>query len=269
MKPSFYSYLMTLLYILAFIFFGWFLFVFLYQYIAALKTLNPVIKAFGNARILSALWLSIASASVTAVVAIIFGVPLAYFFATKNFWGKAIIENLTIDVPQTFPPVAEGIIFLLMLGPDSPFHINLAYTFIALVLAKLFVSAPFVVALTLRKFVEIQQSGLDIIARSLGANPFQIFWTIYLPLAFKDMMAGVALCWARAVGELGGSMIFAGVIPFKTEIISTFITENAVGDLAPALAATILVTTASIIALIFFKLIAPGSALWKVLFYRP
>jgi molybdate transport system permease protein len=250
------------------LFLFWFLFIFLYQYIAALSRSSEVFRSFRDHRILYALLISLASACVTAGIAIIFGVPLAYFFATKKFPFKTIIENLAIDVPQTFPPVAEGIILLLMIGPDSVFHINLAYTFSALVIAKLFVAAPFVVALTLRKFLEIHLSGLDVIARSLGADQFQVFRTIFLPLAFKDMMAGVALCWARAMGELGGSMIFAGIIPFKTEIIPTFIAEHS-SDIGSALAATIMVTTASIIALIFFKLIAPGSALWKALFYKP
>lgn len=249
----------------------WTLFVFFYQYIVAIGHGKGVITAFGNARILSALWLSFSSACVTAVLAVILGVPLGYFFAVKNFPGKTVVTTLAIDVPQTFPPVAEGIIFLLMLGPNSPFHVNIAYTFSALVLAKFFVSAPFVVALSMRKFLEIQNSGLDVIAQTLGAHPLQVFWTVYVPLALRDIIAGVAICWSRAMGELGGSMLFAGIIPFKTEIVPTFIAkaaeDSAMAD--QALAATILVTLLSAIALILFKTVATGSALWKVLFYKP
>ncbi len=255
------------LYALAYMFLAWSLWTFLYQYIAALGLFKDVAQALVSKRILTALWLSITSSIMTAIASVIFGVPLAYFFATKNFRGKTIIETLTIDVPQTFPPVAEGIIYLVMLGPNSPFHINLAYTFTALVIAKLFVCAPFVIAFTTRKFREIQNTGLDVTASTLGAHPFQIFWTIYMPLSIRDTLAGVAICWSRAMGELGGSLIFAGVIPFKTEIIPTFIETNPT-LIGPALAATILVTTASALALIVFKTIVPGSGLWKAFFYR-
>lgn len=258
---------MFMLYALAYIFLAWSLWTFLFQYIAALGVLEDVAHALVSKRILSALWLSLTSSVVTAIISVLFGVPLAYFFATKNFPGKTIVETLTIDIPQTFPPVAEGIIYLAMLGPNSPFHVNLAYTFTALVIAKLFVCAPFVIAFTARKFREIQNTGLDITALTLGAQPFQVFWTIYVPLSLRDTLAGVAICWSRAMGELGGSLIFAGVIPFKTEIIPTFIETNPT-LVGPALAATILVTTASALALIIFKILAGGSSLWKVFFYR-
>lgn len=259
--------LIIALYILAYTFLVWSLWTFFYQYIAALGVFQDVSHALVSKRILSALWLSITSSTITAIVSIIFGVPLAYFFAVINFPGKTIIETLTIDVPQTFPPVAEGIIYLAMLGPNSPFHLNFAYTFTALVIAKMFVCAPFIIAFSTRKFREIQQSGLDVTALTLGAQPIQVFWTIYLPLSMKDIFAGVAICWSRAMGELGGSLIFAGVIPFKTEIIPTFIETNPT-LIGPALAATILVTTASAIALIIFKLLAKGGGLWKAFFYK-
>jgi molybdate transport system permease protein len=244
------------------------LFVFLYQFIAAFSYGTPVLAAFGNARILYALGISIASASVTSVLAVILGIPLAYFYMSVPFRGKTIIQTLTIDVPQTFPPIAEGIIFMAMLGPESPFHINLSYTFTALVLAKFFVSAPFVVALTLRKFLEIQKTGLDVLARSLGAHPLHVLSTIFIPLALRDIIAGTSICWARAMGELGGSLIFAGVIAFHTEDIPTFIAVNS-GVTDQALAATILVTVFSAVALILFKTVVRGNTLWKGLFYKP
>ena len=197
--------------------------------------------------------MSLTSAIVTLVIAIILGIPLAYVVATKEFTGKAIIETLTIDIPQTFPPIAEGMILLLMLGPNSPLHINLAFTFTALVLSKLFIAGPFLVSYVSRRFKEIRKTGLNLTARSLGANPFQVFITIYLPLSFKDIAAGSALCWSRAMGELGGSLLFAGVIPGKTETIPTFVATEANTLPVAALAATILGTTASTIALVSFK----------------
>lgn len=267
MKPWTHRWGLYFVYTVGCLFLAWSLFIFLYQYIASFGMGTAVGAALHNPRIIAALWLSITSACVTAALALVWGVPLAYFFSVKEFRGKGLLTTLTIDVPQTFPPIAEGIILLLMLGPTSPFHLNLAYTFTALVIAKLYVCAPFVIALTLRRFKEIQESGIDLTARSLGATPLQVFRTIFIPLAFKDTMAGLALCWARAMGELGGSLIFAGVIPFKTEVVPTLISVMS-ADTASALAATILVTTASILALLFFKVITPGSGLWKALYYK-
>lgn len=245
----------------------WFVWVFLYQYIAAISLFREVSKAIMSHRILIALLLTVSSSTISTLISLIFGIPLAYFYATKYFKGKLILETVTIDIPQTFPPAAEGIILLLMLGPRSPFGINIAYTFSALVVAKIYICAPFIVAFTTRKFREIQETGLDIAAKTLGATKFDIFRTIYLPLSKKDILAAVSICWARAMGELGGSLVFAGVIPGKTEVIPTFIEENS-KHIESALAATILVTTASALALIIFKTVIPGSNLWKAFFYR-
>lgn len=267
MRPITERLLMAVLYVLGVSLLVWTLFVFFYQYIAVVGMSHDVANALLSTRILSALWISITTACATALLAILLGVPLAYIFATTHFKGKVILEILAIDVPQTFPPIAEGIILLLMLGPKSPFRLDISYSYAALILAQFFVSAPFVIAFTTRKFREVKETGLDITAKTLGANKIQVFWTIFLPLAFKDMIAGASLCWARAMGELGGSLIFAGVIPFKTEVIPTFIAQNSANH-AASLAATILVTSASIIALLSFKTITPGSALWKVFFYE-
>ena len=250
--------LMIILYILAAALAVFSIFTIFYQYIAALGSLKEVIAAIGNDRILTALWLSFSSAIVTVIFAIILGIPLAYVFATKEFPGKALVETLTIDIPQTFPPIAEGMIFLLMLGPNSPLNLNLAFTFSALVIAKLFIAGPFIVSFVSRRFREIKKTGMNLTARSLGANPFQVFMTIYLPLSLKDIAAGSALCWSRAMGELGGSLLFAGVIPGKTETIPTFIATQANTLTVAALAATILGTTASTIALLSFKKITEG-----------
>lgn len=244
---------MPFLYLLGALFLSWNVLTFLYQFIAAIGSWNEILSAWKTSQILSALWLSILSSFTTVFAAIILGVPLAYMFALYNFKGKALLETLTIDVPQTFPPIAEGIIYLLMLGPNSPFSINIAYTFTALVIAKLYVSAPFIISNVTRQFRSIRQGGLDMTARSLGASPIQILLWIFIPMSLKNIAAGASLCWARAMGELGGSLIFAGVIAYKTEIIPTFIATQTPSQTVPALAASIIVTLSSALALILFK----------------
>jgi molybdate transport system permease protein len=245
--------LVIILYLLGGLLMAFSIFTFLYQYYAAVGSLGQVVAAIGSDRILTALWLTFSSAIVTTILALLLGVPLAFLFATKDFRGKALVETLTVDIPQTFPPVAVGMIYLLMLGPTSPFHINLTSTFIAIVIGEFFISAPFVVSFATRRFREIQKTGLDLNARSLGANTFQLFTTIFVPLSLRDIGAGLSLCWSRSMGELGSSLVFAGVIPFKTETIPTFVATQARTLTVEALAATILVTTASMLALTSFK----------------
>lgn len=251
---SYFRYCIFGIYALAFLLLAWIIFTFFYQYIAALGSFKQVLAAWKDDRILSALWLSLLSSFVTVFIALIFGVPLGYLFALKDFRGKRFVETLTIDVPQTFPPVAEGMIYLLMLGPDSPLNLNLAFTFTALVIAKIYVCAPFIISYSSRKFKEIRETGVNMTARSLGAAPFQVFLLIFFPLGWRDIAAGASLCWSRAMGELGGSLIFAGVIAYKTEIIPTFIATQAQTMTIAALASTILVTTASTLALASFKI---------------
>lgn len=247
------KYSMGLLYMIGGLFLCWSIFTFLYQFIAAIGSWRGVLASWQESRILSALWLSVLSSFVTVFFALLLGVPLAYIFAVKHFRGKALFETMAVDVPQTFPPVAEGIIYLLMLGPDSPFSLNLAYTFTALVIAKVYVCAPFVIATVARQFRNIQQTGLDMTARSLGASPWQTLVWIFIPMSLKTIAAGAALCWARAMGELGGSLIFAGVIVYKTEIIPTFIAMQASTQSIAALGASIIVTGFSALALVAFK----------------
>lgn len=244
------------IYFLAIVLLVWIIGTFLYQYIAAVGSFREVCLSFLDERILSAVWLSVLSSFATLFVSLFFGLPLAYLFATKEFRGKALLETLTVDMPQTFPPIAEGMIYLLLLGPRSPFSVNIAFTFSALVIAKTYVSAPFIVSFVARRFQAIQQTGVHMTARSLGASPWQVLTMIFLPMSLRDIAAGMALCWSRAMGELGGSLVFAGAIAFKTETVTTFIALQSQALTTSALAATILVTTVSMIALVTFKMIS-------------
>src|SRR5438552_11878244 len=107
MTQSTTKHLIIILYVLAGVLLAASIIPFLYQYVAAIGSYQEVIPAFGNARVLTALWLSFLSACVTTALALLFGVPLAYLFARTEFRGKGLVETLAVDVPQTFPPVAE------------------------------------------------------------------------------------------------------------------------------------------------------------------
>lgn len=230
---------------------GWFFLPFILLLLLLLFKFSAVITIIHDTRFWAAFAISLISAFVVILLAPIFAIPTAYFLANQKIRYQGIIESILIDIPQTFPPVAVGVIYLFAFGPGSP--VNIAFTFAAVVIAKLFVSAPFTLSYTLRKFREIKESKLDLVARSLGAGTRNLLFGIFIPLAKQDIIAGLTLSWARAMGEFGGSLIFAGVLAYKTEILPTY-TNRIVGvDPFLALAATAVLTIFSIIAIVFIR----------------
>jgi ABC-type sulfate transport system permease component len=133
-----------------------------YLYVAVGSQWSLVVNALFDSRILGALWVSVSAAFIVGVLAIVAAIPTAYVLTYSEFRGKSLMETLLIEFPQTFPPATVGLVYLLMLGPSSP--INIAYTYPAVLIAKLYVSAPFALSFTLRRFREIHRSGLDVIA---------------------------------------------------------------------------------------------------------
>lgn len=229
----------------------WFAIPYFFLVITFFTKFNAASAVLGDSRFWAAFFISVVSAIVVVILTALFSVPVAYFLTYRQLRYSNIIEPLLIDIPQTFPPVAVGVIYLFMLGPKSP--INIAFTFAAVVIAKLLVSAPFTVGYTLRKFREIRDSKLDLVARSLGAGTSDVMFRILVPLARRDITAGLTLSWARAMGEFGGSLIFAGVIAYKTEILPTY-TNRVVGtDPFLALAATTILTIFAIFTIIIVR----------------
>lgn len=208
----------------------------------------------GDDRFWSALLVSVSSAFIVVLFTLIFSLPLAYFLTYINFRYKFILESLLIDIPQTFPPVAVGVIYLFMLGPNTP--LNIAYTFLALVIAKIIVSAPFTLGYSLRKFREIKDSKIDLVARSLGANTGDVFFKILIPISRREITAGLTLSWARAMGEFGGSLIFAGVVAYHTEILPTYTNRVVNTDPYRALVATAVITIFAFFTIIIVRSLA-------------
>ena len=191
--------------------------------------------------------ISLISAFVVVALTALFVVPMAYFLAYGDFRGKKFLETLLIDIPQTLPPVAVGVIYVFAFGVNSPIH--LAFTFLAVVIAKLIVSAPFALGYVLRRFREIRTLKIDLVARSLGANTYTVIFRVLVPMARQDIIAGLTLVWARAMGEFGGSLIFAGVVAYKTEILPTYANRVVHVDPLLALGATAIMVLFALVAL--------------------
>ncbi|HSD12462.1 MAG TPA: ABC transporter permease subunit [Patescibacteria group bacterium] len=211
---------------------------------------------FADPRFLSAFWISLASAFVTAIIAGLFAVPAAYALAFGRFKDTGLLETLMIDIPQTLPPVAVGVVYLFAFGPGRPW--NIAFTFAAVVIAKIIVASPFALSHALRRFREIRETKLDLMARSLGADTKDVMLRILVPMSRRELAAGLTLAWARAMGEFGGSLIFAGVIAYRTENLPTYTNRLSQTDPQLALAATTVMVLFSLLALLAVRALIAG-----------
>jgi len=157
------------------------------------------------------------------------GMALAWLLARKNWFGKSVIETF-ISLPLVLPPVATGLILLKLFGRRGPlggflensFGVEIVFTWKAVLIALAVMSFPLFVRTVRVAFAEVNPR-LEQVARTLGAQPVRVFFTITLPLAFRGILAGTVLAFARALGEFGATILVAGAIPGKTATISVSI----------------------------------------------
>lgn len=172
------------------------------------------IITFSSGPFRKALGFSLLSASITTFVVLVFGVPLSYVLARFEFKGKKVIDAL-IDLPILFPQTIIGVMLLVFLSPRAPVGefflqkgIRLTSSLIAIVIAQIFVSSPFLIRTALNAFKSTDKR-LENISRSLGAGSAKTFFKISMPLAFKGIFNGCILTWARSFSESGALMIIA------------------------------------------------------------
>lgn len=169
-----------------------------------------------------ALVLSLVTSTLTLGVALALVTPLAYLLARWDFRGKRLLDTL-IDLPMVLPPTVAGVALLVTFGRRGPLGalfegagVQLAFTTTAVVLAQLFVAAPFL-ARSLKAGFEAVDPSLEAVSATLGVSPLRGFWRVTLPLARPALVSGSVLCWARALSELGATLIFAGNFPGRTQ----------------------------------------------------
>ncbi len=162
----------------------------------------------------SAIWLTLYTALLATVVGLLLGVPLAYFLARHRFPGKRFVEAL-IDVPIVVPHTAAGVALLFVFGQNflvgKAFHsigIDFVLAVPGIIIAMLFVSVPFLIDSAKQGFEKVDVR-LEKVARTLGASPWQAFFRVSLPLAWRSIFAGSVMMWARGVSEFGAVLVLA------------------------------------------------------------
>lgn len=208
-----------------------------------------------------ALWLTIRTTLVATALAIALGTPLAYLLARVSFRGRDLVDTL-VDLPITIPPVVAGVALLLAFGRRSllgqqldVFGLQIAFTSVAVVMAQLFIASPFFVKAARAGF-EAVDARFEAAARTLGAGPWRVFWTVTLPLARPALLSGVVLAWARALSEFGATMMFAGNFPGRTQTLTLAVMTALESDLETAVAISALSLALALAALLWAKRVA-------------
>lgn len=166
--------------------------------------------------------LSLRCAIAATALIVVFGLPLAWLLARRNWPGKSIVETL-VALPLVIPPVATGLILLRLFGRRGIGEwVDVVFTWRAVVIAMTVMSFPLFVR-TARVAIEQVSERLENVARTLGASDWRVFTSVTLPLARGGIIAGALLAFARALGEFGATILVAGNIPGETSTIAVSI----------------------------------------------
>ena len=212
---------------------------------------GSLVAAFNTPAVMDALALSLATTSVSLVVILVLGTPLAFLLARRRFRGAGVVETV-LDLPIVLPPSVAGLALLLAFSRTSLLGgaldvsgIRIPFTTLAVVMAQVFVAAPFFVRSARAGISRVEQE-LEDAARDLGAGEATVARLVTLPMAAPALAAGAVMCWSRALGEFGATIMFAGNLPGVTQTMPLVVYSRfQAGDLEASIAAaTILILAA-------------------------
>ncbi len=202
--------------------------------------------------------LSLTTTLITTGLTVLAGTPIAYLLARHRFPGRILIDTL-IDVPMLLPPAVAGIALLVafgrrgLLGPylDNA-NIEIAFSTIAVVMAQIFVAGPFYIKTAITAFARVDRE-VEQAAAVDGANAFNIFRLITLPLCWSTLFTGAVMTWARALGEFGATILFAGNFPGVTQTMPLAIYVGFETDLQGALTLSVILLLIAFLVLAVVK----------------
>ncbi len=199
--------------------------------------------------------LSFLTTAITAVNTLLLGTPLAYVLARRRFPGRRVV-NLFIELPVVLPPAVAGLALLLTFGRRGPFGpalleagITLPFSTVAVVIAQTFIAAPFYIRSAQVGFASVSRD-VEEAARVDGAEGFSLFRNITLPLTRHMLAAGLALSWARALGEFGATILFAGNLQGRTQTMPLLVYSVFERDINAAIWTGLILVALALLALI-------------------
>jgi len=208
-----------------------------------------------DSQVLDALRLSLLCASTATAVSLLLGVPLAWVLARSQVRGTSVLRAL-VTLPLVLPPVVGGVALLLAFGREGIMGrlleqwtgITLPFTTTGVIVAETFVAMPFLI-ITVEGAFRAADRGLEEAAATLGATRLTVFRTVTVPLIAPSLLAGAVLCWARALGEFGATITFAGNFPGRTQTmpLAVYVALESDPDAAVALSLVLLVVSVAVL----------------------
>jgi molybdate transport system permease protein len=213
------------------------------------------------------LWLSLRVAALSTCAAFLIGIAMAYLLANYNFRGREVLDAF-VTLPVVLPPTVLGYYLLVLIGRGTPigsfyewlFGAPLVFTWQAAVVAAFLHSAPLLVK-SARAALESVDHSYERAARSLGASEFRLFVRVTLPLAWRSILAATALCFARAMGDFGATLMVAGNIPGRTQTVAIAIYDAV--EAGDGRVARILVIAVSVLVMVILMLANSLGEAWS------
>lgn len=209
-----------------------------------------VLAALSKPSVVEAMVLSLTTSATATVVSIVIGTPAAYYLARGEVRGRRIIDAI-LNLPLVLPPVVAGVALLMAFGRRgllgetlSGWGVNITFTTIAVVIAQTFMGLPLYIQGARTGFQSVPRSLLDA-ARTLGLSDLKTFFKVTVPLSWPALVSGAILCWGRAVGEFGATIMFAGNMEGKTRTMPLAILTAMQADVDSALVLAVLLLSFS------------------------
>lgn len=230
---------------------------------ATFATWDDITKMLASEETRYAIWLSLLSCTIATVLSLWVAVPIGYLMSRFEFRGKSVL-NAILDVPIVLPPLVIGISLLILFKlPPGQFvedHIGrVTHMIPAVIIAQFAVACAFAVRTMIATFERIDRRR-EQVAMTLGCSRSQAFFSVVLPEARPGVLTAATLAWARALGEFGPIVVFAGTFRMRTEVMPTTIfLEFSVGNLAGATAISLIMVTIAAVVLIVARRFGGGS----------
>jgi molybdate transport system permease protein len=230
---------------------------------AAYTSREHLWQALAKREIQYAIKLSLISCSVTALLSVWVAVPLGYLMSRQRFPGKGLLDAV-LDIPIVLPPLVVGLSLLILfqtpVGRAIERIIPVTYAIPSVILAQFSVACAFAVRTMRVTFDQINPRS-EQVALTLGCSRGQAFWRVAVPEARRGILTAATLAWARALGEFGPILVFAGATRMRTEVLSTTVfLELSVGKLEAAVAVSMLMISAAILVLLLVRFLGSESA---------
>ncbi len=220
-----------------------------------------LVASLGKEQVYQAVGVSLKTTLISLGVILLSGTPLAYWMGRYDFRFKRLLDTL-IDLPTILPPSVAGVALLMTFGRRGllggwleAIGVQISFTQAAVVLAQVFIAAPFYVRAAALGFANVDQE-IEQAAQLDGANRWQVFRYVILPLSRYALISGSMMSWARALGEFGATMIFAGNYIGRTQTMPTAIYLGFEVDLTIALTLSVILVTISFCSILLIKVLA-------------